>query len=336
VCAYCQITEPDKPSNANDKKQSIEKFTDSIYTSIDTVPARLEMYGIDGDRFYYLRPIDLDQFVYLSHFPLTAYLFVTEQTLEKIQAMTVHELKSGYFGGYDANKYIPGGAFIRSLKYIKGYEEYAQNIKSLNEIELIEQKDIYINKLIECWSKYKDEYESKYMRLYSLLLAGKFSKAPVTATEYGGESKKWVIAYDMYEYAKKYYNFDSQTLRATFEYFSFTSLGWDIAKHNRDLINIERHPQVYIPLEIMKQADITNKNVLTVYQAILAPSKENVTNFGNGGTTYVNAFSYSTINLVICKSVRENNLFAFPYQPLYQTSLYETGLNEGEYEVDQY
>ena len=135
------------------------------------------IFGRYDYSFYLVIPQNIEAYQYLNHYPFTAFMFLYHYDEEKIANLTVKELKSHSLGGADSC--CAGDGFYDALKFdkIKGFEDIAEELGSMDVFEVAERKADILSTLLENYGNYKKEYK-RYLQGFNgtyKLRTGNFS-----------------------------------------------------------------------------------------------------------------------------------------------------------------
>lgn len=312
-----------------------ETFWDKkVYEETDIIPAKIEVYYIGSTSFYFLRPIDLMQYTYLSYYPLTAYMFCMKMNEQKISEITVAELKSGFFNGYTKETSWTEVAKVFNLNYIKGFEEDAKFLASMDEFEIAERKEEFKSKLLECWKLYDAEFENRYLK-------HKYSITPHTKS-YAFDQGKPLLEYKSGDYIpsrsalitlffnsqKDDYDFDNQYLNLDYPFFNQSSFPFtDITLKEKKYLTFKK---VYLPLGVIKTYKLNQHERFSyVYTFIVSPTREfSKTNYLGAHYYSYCEFDINSIDLIFTgiigpyKVEEYRESFLYPQEQIYTINLY--------------
>ena len=271
-------------------------------------------YSWNYDSYSFFVPLDTNKFPLLTHFPATAFLFVYKMNENKISNMTTKELKSLCFGGYTIDKFIPMEAWSSNLKYLKGFEDLYIELVKADEFGLAQNKQKYIDKLLEIYGNYYQEFE---ILKGDTLYCGQMCRSSIVEiNEYEIKnndsynrmlSKKLFFNSDGYRVTMQDYDFEKQIMKLEFPYFVKMYKGnnnwnWDrIVSHYctgelGDLISNHGFTD-YISSDIAKKM-IQGKNVGGEYFYWVKLNGELKNEYYSGGSKYLSGFDILKIKFV--------------------------------------
>lgn len=291
----------------------IFSFNYEIFSqSDDTVYCHLVEYGFDNYDYYnVIVPLKRGTVVYelITKNPLSAYLFIETMNEAKIRQLTVRQLKTMTFSGYSTDKYIPIQAFAYSLYLIEGFETYCKELETIDEFDLAERKEEFLNKLVECWHAYNSEFLD--LAAKTLKMGIGFENKTEIENEYHSlgytylknhSSKKFYNG-DGYQVTKDNYDFDNQVMTFPFPLLVASHSrgnvwGWNriISSNLTEEIRINAKNRSYkdhIEPELAKR--LIKSDVGGLSEMILKLDNGFKNYFGNGGTTYLQKFNIEQI-----------------------------------------
>ena len=131
------------------------------FASASTTNAKLVnfIFGRYDYSFYLVIPQNIEEYQYLNHYPFTAFMFLYHYDEGKIANLTVKELKSHSLGGADSC--CAGDGFYDALKFgkIKGFEDIADDLESMDVFEVAEKKADILSRLLENYGNYKKDFK---------------------------------------------------------------------------------------------------------------------------------------------------------------------------------
>lgn len=243
-------------------------------------------------------PEDLSDYPLAKDSPLTEYLFVSMMDESKIRNLSIKQLKSGFYYS-DENPF--------NMYYLKGFEEYSKKLKNIDEFDLVSQKSVFIEKLVECWKNYNQEFE----RLMNKEIRIRIGEGWPTREEklkneflikgedyYNEQLYKFYHPPTIFKLTKEDYNFDKQEMT-----FPFPCIGdwcgqgnnWSWTKQIKDAFNpeilkyaVKNRFIEFVPLETAKE--LVEPNTSGVYFADVKIKKIFTNNYQAGGYMYVQQF----------------------------------------------
>ena len=131
------------------------------FASESHINAKLVNYtlGKFEHNYYLIIPDNISDYETLGHYPFTAFMLLRHYDKEKISNLTVKELKTGSLGS--PISCCAGNEYFDILKFgkIKGFERVAEDLETLDEFGITERKNEILSTLLECFTKYKEDYE---------------------------------------------------------------------------------------------------------------------------------------------------------------------------------
>ena len=131
------------------------------FASESHINAKLVNYtlGRFEHNYFLIIPDNILDYEYLGHYPFTAFMLLRHYDEEKISKLTVNELKTGSLGS--SISCCAGSEYYDVLKFakIKGLEKVAADLETLDEFGITERKNEILSTLLECFAKYKEDYE---------------------------------------------------------------------------------------------------------------------------------------------------------------------------------
>ena len=135
------------------------------FASGSNTNAELVNYAVGkyDHNYFLIIPDNVLDYEYLSHYPFTALMFLKNYDEEKISKITVKELNSGSLGS--SHSFCASNEYYDVLKFdkIRGFESIAKDLETVDEFGIAERKAEIISALLNCFSKYKQEYK-KYLQ----------------------------------------------------------------------------------------------------------------------------------------------------------------------------
>lgn len=176
----------------NNEKQIKTPSEQNLRTNIETAYLNPNAHLLSSVWGYTLVLPDSNILNYLGHKSLTAFNFVNAYEPSRLSTLNIETFKQ---------RYLEWSENI-IFEDIKGFELYDTEIAKANEFELKEKRNFYIQKLIDCWGKYKEEYENIYLKGYN----GVYIYPELIG--YGDNEGT-----NRFELNKTAYNFDNETLK---------------------------------------------------------------------------------------------------------------------------
>ena len=275
-----------------------------------TIQGVIEIYKTGADiyanTYTYLRPSDLSTYTYLSYYPLTAYLFCIYTDENKIDNLSIKDLKDLHF--------TQSNSSVFSLFYIKGFEDYAKELSNMDEFDIQSKKDTYIAKLKECYRNYINEFENRYLITEMVVYAGtKYYELKDRLKAYGKESSVSIIYPQTFDLDKEHYNFDRQSFQTEMPFFGYNyGATWDFNNEKKQKYHTYRGDEILnlsIPISDFKT--ILEKQNFGMYEMKVKPSR-NIKSTLYGGMYYISLIDYLSMNILIVDSYKylENYLYA--------------------------
>lgn len=192
------------------------------------INAKLIHYNYRYTDYWLLIPDNIATYNYLSHYPLTAFRFVINYNENKIDNLTVNKLREGRLDGYYN---------ILSFEKIKGFEDAAKELKTLDEFSASAKKKEFITKLKNCYKKYENEYKKYLNNIYVFKNEATWRGGRQRIHEYSYKVNRILPEYNHGEVKGRYYikrdnyNFDDKTitlgLLMTSPNWRFSSNWWE-------------------------------------------------------------------------------------------------------------
>jgi hypothetical protein len=220
---------------------------------------------------------------------------------DKIRNLSVSQLKTRSYAGFGSNL-----ANVYHCYYIKGFEEYNKQLVKIDEFDLTARKSEFIEKLVECWKNYNDEYEKLMTKEIKIWLGfGWAFKSKELTNEYliKGEDyynsnlHKFYHPAQRFNVTKENYNFDAQQMT-----FPFICLGrscngenWSWSRKmdlsfSSDISNYAKNGNFTDQVSLEMAKELVKDNSNGYFYAIVKIKKTVSNSYQNAGYVYLQEF----------------------------------------------